>query len=216
MLISLPSLFCALHPASPTPFPPRNEAPFGPRKVPCGDRRRRKSEGRARGAHTLDRGVSAGGPRRRGRGERVRSAGSRRNPSTPPPPGSGELRHEARGPSPRLGPGGDGRAGGGARRCAGRRERGGEDSSGSGGQRDGGRTCGLGGRLTLREERKRGPHGWTARRRLESGAQAAYTSSCSGHGAAGGAPAASATLRAGGHPRARRSVPSRAAAGQTL
>ncbi|XP_070459459.1 uncharacterized protein [Equus przewalskii] len=44
-----------------------------------------------------------------------------------------------------------------ALRCAGRRERGGEDSSGLSGQRDGGRTCGLGGRLTHREEGKRGP-----------------------------------------------------------
>ena len=51
--------------------------------------------------------------------------------------------------------GGDGRAGGGALRFAGRRERGGEDSSDSGGQRDGGRTCGLVGRLTLWEEGKR-------------------------------------------------------------
>lgn len=97
----------------------------------------------ARGAHTLDRGVSTGGRRWRGRGERVRSAGSWRNPSTPHRPGVGSCDTRPGARSPRLGPGGEGRAGGGARRCAGRRERGGEDSSGSRGQRDGGRTCGL-------------------------------------------------------------------------
>ncbi|XP_046528835.1 uncharacterized protein LOC124245492 [Equus quagga] len=63
------------------------------------------------------------------------------------------------GPKPPAGPGRGwaGRRRSAARRCAGRRERGGEDSSGLSGQRDGGRTCGLGGRLTHREEGKRGP-----------------------------------------------------------
>ncbi|XP_043315655.1 uncharacterized protein LOC122435525 [Cervus canadensis] len=71
--------------------------------------------------------------------------------------GIGDLPHEARAPQPSRGVWGDGRAGGGALRFAGRRERGGEDSSDSGGQRDGGRTCGLVGRLTLWEEGKRRP-----------------------------------------------------------
>ena len=80
-------------------------------------------------------------------------------PLHPPSPGTGDLRQEARGPQPPAGPG-RGWAGGGrsaALRCAGRRERGGEDSSGSGGLKDGGRTCGLGGRLNLTEEGERGP-----------------------------------------------------------
>lgn len=101
-----------------------------------------------------------------GRGSRARGLGG--TPPSPPPPGLGSSDTRPGARSPRLGPGGDGRAGGGALRCAGRRERGGEDSSGSGGQRDGGRTCGLGGRLTVREERQLGLHGWAAKRRWGS------------------------------------------------
>ena len=69
MLISSPPLSRTLHPASPTPLPPKTRGTlWAVEGASRGVKRHRKSEGRARGAHALGRWVSAGG--RRGLGER--------------------------------------------------------------------------------------------------------------------------------------------------
>ena len=77
--------------------------------------------------------------------------------AAPPPPPRKELeicssRLQARSPAGQ----GRGWAGRGAEHCAGRRERGGEDSLRSDPLSNGGRTCGVHGELTRREEGERG------------------------------------------------------------
>ncbi|XP_068388707.1 5E5 antigen-like [Eschrichtius robustus] len=140
-----------------------------------------------------------------GRGERGRNAGWRRNPSTLLRPGLGLCGKRRGARSPRLGPGEDGRAGGGALRCAALR---GAAGKGRGGQLWLGRAEGRWQNLRARWEAQ--PHGgrgartaaaeelgdvWRPRVRPPPPPPAVDTAETA---QPAGAPAATATLRAGG------------------
>jgi hypothetical protein len=147
MVISSPTLFGSLHPASQTPCP-KTRGILGAREGALrGVQRGRKSPGRARGAHTLGSGVRACG--RRGPlecvcvGGGLGTQGSGRIPGPPPAlplPRARELRHEARGPQLGAGP------------PAGMGGRGAERSAALGGGKGAGSTAlALAGRRTVAE-----------------------------------------------------------------